>query len=134
MTGNEPQQTAGVRAAIPAVLLTGGIVLILLSFVWPRGAVSHANWSPEQAKQYQDAAVKLHGLSHASVHPSPDADPQTKRKELQQAEADYKTIRTQLDSAIDGPKHFARTIGGVGILLVLAGGFGMYYLRAPNKA
>ncbi len=134
MTGNEPQQAVSVRAAIPALLLIGGIALVLLSLVLPGRAIGRANWSQKQATQYQAASVKLHSLSHASVHPSPDADRQAMHQELQQAEADYKAIRAQLDSAIDGPKNFTRTIRAAGIVLVLAGGLGMYYVRTPAKA
>jgi len=134
MTGNDPRQPFDSWKAIPAILLTSGIVLILLSLFWPTGTVSHANWSPDQAKQYQAASVKLHGRSHASVHPSPDADPQAMRKELQQAEADYKAIRTQLDSAINGPKRFALALRAAGIAILVAGGAGMYYFRAPATA
>ena len=131
--GNKPRQSSGVLAAIPALLLIGGIALILLSIVLPGSAVRRANWSQEQATKYQAASVKLHSLSHASVHPSPDADRQAMRTELQQAEADYQAIRAELDSAINGPQNLALGMRAAGVALALAGGFGMYWFRAPAE-
>ena len=134
MTDNERDQKLDWRTALPATSLAGGILLILLSLFWPSGATSRANWSAEQAKQYQAASIKLHSLSHASVHPGTDVDPQAQRKELQQAEADYKAIRAELDSAIDRPKHLILAFRVAGVTLVAAGGLGMYYARNPPEA
>ena len=55
-------------------------------------------------------------------------------KELQQAEADYNAVRLQLDSAIDRPKRVSQLLRWTGISLMAAGGFGLYYLRAPAAA
>jgi hypothetical protein len=131
MQDSDPKRQFDWWSAISIIPLTGGIVLILLSLIWPTAAVSHGNWSPEKAKQYQSAAVKLHSLSHASLHASPDADQQAMRNELQQAEKDYQAIRSQLDSAIERPKHLAWALRVAGVALAISGGFAIYRGRAP---
>jgi hypothetical protein len=133
MKDNEAKRELDWRSAVPAALLLAGILLILASFLLPAGAVGRANWSPEQAKKYQSAAVKLHRLSHESLHPSPDADQQAARNELQQAEQDYRDMKSQLDAAITRPKYVGWGLRGLGILLLAAGGFGTVYVRAPTK-
>jgi hypothetical protein len=131
MASSEPKRELDWRTLIPAVLVIGGILLILGSLLLPTSVTGRAGWSPEQAKKYQEAAVKLHSLSHASLHTSPEADQPAKRKELQQAEADYNAIRSQLDSAIARPKKITWAIRLAGVALVAIGGFGLYHGRAP---
>ena len=104
MTDSEPEWKLDWRAALPATPLIVGIVIVVLSLFWPKGA-SQSSWSPEQAKKYQAASVELHGLSHSMAHAKPDEQAALNKK-LQQAEADYKAIRSQLDSAIDRPGEF----------------------------
>src|SRR3954464_7739875 len=98
MKASEQKRTVNWWSTLAALCITGGIVILLTSLLWPNKSTSHSNWSLEQAKQYQAASVKLHSLSHASLHADPGTDPQTARKELQQAEDDYQAIRSQLDS------------------------------------
>ncbi len=133
MTPNDQSRAVGRWAALFTFLLTGGFVLIALSLFWPGHAVSRASWSQAQAQQYQAASVKLHSLSHASLHPTSGADAQAARKALDDARTDYESIRAQLDSAIDAPKRMALIVRAIGVALILAGGIGMYYFRAPSK-
>ena len=131
MTDSDSKTELDWRSPLAAVLLASGILLVLLSLFWPSGGVAHSNWSPEQAKKYQEASVKLHSLSHASVHSSSEVDQAAMRKDLQQAEAEYNAIRTKLDSAIDQPKRFSHMLRWTGIALMAVGGWGLYRLRAP---
>jgi hypothetical protein len=127
MTDNEPERKLDWRAALPAMPLIVGIVFVLLSLFWPNGA-SQSSWSPEQAKKYQSASVELHGLSHSMAHAKPDEQAALNKK-LQQAEADYKAIRSQLDSAIDRPGRISVVLRWTGIALMAIGGLTLYLMR-----
>lgn len=132
MERNEQTPKDGRWLAIPALFFTGGIVLILLSFILPAKALSRSGWTQEQAKQYQAASLKLHNLSHASLHPTADANQAAQRKELEQADAEYKSIRAQLDAAINRPRNFAFTMRLMGGGLIAIGGAALYFGR-PNQ-
>ena len=121
------------RSALAAVALVAGIGLILLSVFCPGGSASHANWSPEQAKQYQQASLKLHSLSHAP-NTSTEAEQQAYHRELKQAEADYQAIRAKLDSAMEGSSTFLRSLRWGGAIFSAIGGFGLYRFQAPEAA
>jgi hypothetical protein len=131
MTGNSDPANFNWRFALAALSLVAGIGLILLSVFWPSGSVSHANWSPEQAKQYQQASLKLHSLSHAPNTQTETAQ-QAYHRDLKQAESDYQAIRAKLDSAIDGSSTFLRTLRWGGAVLAAIGGFGLYRFQSPE--
>lgn len=126
------QQPSTRRLAVPYILLSGGVALILFSFMLPARLLSQSNWTPEQAKQYQAASLKLHSLSHASLHSTPEADREAQQNQLKQADADYQAIRSQLDSATKRPKNiaFAMRILGAGLLIV--GGITLYFTRTQD--
>lgn len=120
------------RLTVPYILLIGGMALVLLSSLLPAKLLSPSSWSTEQAKQYQAASLKLHSLSHAALHSTPETDRKAQQKELRQADADYKDIRAQLDAATSRPKHiaFALRVFGAGLLII--GGIALYRLRTPE--
>ena len=129
---NNAKPTEGWRAAIPLVLLVGGVVLLLASFFLPSSMLGHGGWSTEDAKRYQAASVRLHTLSHTAVHAKPADQPQM-RKDLAEAQSDYESIRIQLDSAIAGPRRTALTLRIVGGLFLVAGGISAYLTRHPSE-
>src|SRR5690348_14327597 len=88
---NNAKPTEGWRAAIPLVLLVGGVVLLLASFFLPSSMLGHGGWSTEDAKRYQAASVRLHTLSHTAVHAKPADQPQM-RKDLADAQSDYESV------------------------------------------
>ncbi len=102
-----------------AGLLAVGILLLAVSFFWPGQSVSRAAWSPDQAKAYQDASLKLHSLSQETIAKA--GANKAFREKFAEAEAEYKIIRSQLDSAIDRPKHITLAIRITGSLLAIAG-------------
>jgi hypothetical protein len=83
--------------------------------------VSRSAWSPEQAKEYQAASVKLHSLSQQTVAAAGSNSDKANREKLAQAETEYKAIRSQLDSAIDRPKYITYALRIVGSLLAITG-------------
>lgn len=119
--------------AIPALLFTVGIVLILLSFILPAKALSRSGWTQDQAKRYQAASLKLHSLSQASLHPTADADPAAQHKELARADAEYKMIRAQLDAATNRPQNIAFIMRLIGGGLIAIGGTAVYLGRPERR-
>ena len=121
MADSEPAKQPTHRPAIAAGLLGMGILLLVLSFFWPGQSISRTAWSPEQAKAYQAASVKLHTLSQQTVTTAGSNSDKVNREKLAEAETEYKAIRTQLDSAIDRPKHLTYALRIVGALLAITG-------------
>jgi hypothetical protein len=131
MTASESPWELDWRAALPLVCIVAGVVLILLSVSLPKRTLNQGSWSQEQAEKYQAASVKLHSLSHSSIQSSPDSDPETIRKELQQAEKDYQAIRAQLDAALARPSKIVWVLRGIGLALLAIGGYAAYSSRNP---
>lgn len=133
MTDRKPDRKFDFRPFLAAAALVGGGGLILLSLFLPSLAISRTNWSPEQAKRYQDASIQLHSLSHAAVHAARDGTASETREKLQLAEAEYKAIRADLDSATARPARIALVLRLSGIALLAVGAFGLYYIRTPSE-
>jgi hypothetical protein len=130
MTRHESPEELDWRAALPFVCLVAGIVFLLLSVGLPKRTLNKGSWSQEQAEKYQAASVKLHSLSLALLHPSPDSDPAAQRKELEQAEKDYQAIRSQLDSALARPSQITWILRGIGMALLAIGGYSAHSMRS----
>lgn len=130
MADSESRPKLDWRAACSLICLVSGIALILVPVFLPKSILSQGSWSQEQAQKYQAASVKLHGLSMSSVNRSPDADPEAFRKELKQAEQDYAAIRSQLDSALARPSKITWILRGIGLAILVVGGFAARSLRA----
>ncbi len=127
------QPTASRGSNISAIAIIAGIGLILLSLVWPSSSLSRATWSQEQAQQFQAASVKLHDLSHGATHPTAEALAAHER-ELAKAEAEFKSIRADLDSAINRPKNHALAMRILGAILLIAGAIGIFSTRNAKQA
>jgi len=121
MADNEQSKQPARQSSLAAVLLAGGILLLVVSFFWPGQSVSRSTWSPEQAKAYQAASVKLHGLSQETVAAAGSNNDKANREKLARAEVEYKAIRSQLDSAIDRPKYITYAMRIFGSLFAIAG-------------
>jgi threonine/homoserine/homoserine lactone efflux protein len=121
MADNEQPKQPARHSSLAAVLLAGGILLLVVSFFWPGQSVSRSAWSPEQAKAYQAASVKLHGLSQETVAAAGSNNDKANREKLARAESEYKAIRSQLDSAIDRPKYMTYALRIFGSLFAIAG-------------
>ena len=121
MADNEQSKQPARQSSLAAVLLAGGVLLLVVSFFWPGQSVSRSTWSPEQAKAYQAASVKLHGLSQETVAAADSNNDKANREKLARAEVEYKAIRSQLDSAIDRPKYITYAMRIFGSLFAIAG-------------
>jgi hypothetical protein len=121
MADNEQVKQPARQSSLAIALLAGGILLFALSFVWPGQSASRAAWSPEQAKAYDVASIKLHSLSQETVAAAGSNNAKALRSKIDQAEAEYKAIRSQLDSAIDRPKHITLALRISATLLAIVG-------------
>ena len=118
---------------LSAALLLGGIGLIAWSFMGIRPSAGNSGWSRERARDYQAAAIKLHGLSHDSVHATQPEKIQAVDAELKKAHAEYDALRSELESAIARPKQVAWMLRIGGVVLALVGGGLLYKLPMPVR-
>ena len=117
--------------AIGAVL---GIALMALGLAWPLIGGGRLMYSPEQAKEYQDAGAALHAATsghahgegetpeehakHAEVDPAErDAQVAAARERFQQAEATLETARF-------AQNNLGHWFTGVGLAAAIAFGIG----------
>jgi hypothetical protein len=105
-----------------------GLLLVVASVFLPASAVSGTSWSPEQAKQYQAASVKLHSLSQTAASSTPEKQREL-RTQLHDAEKEYASRRAELDAAIRRPHRVTTLLRVAGIALAAAGGIGAYLGR-----
>ena len=105
------------------VLVIGcGMVLLVISWIWPSHALSKTACSDEQAKAYANASHKFHQLSHQNIHlPKREDHSSPFQVELAKAKVNYQELRQQLDHARSRPKYFGWFTSGLGILLVGTG-------------
>jgi hypothetical protein len=135
MTESEQaEQSLPWRAIVAAVLLVGGIGIVALSFVWTRVANPRANWSTDQARQFQAAAARLHSLSHQHAQQSQQGDRQKMNAELELAKSEYQLLEGHLDAARSRPKNVAFGLRLTGMALMAAGALGLYRSRAVSAS
>jgi hypothetical protein len=118
--------------ALAALLIVAGVGVISISFVWPTRATQRRAWSLEQAKQYQAASSKLHGLLHEKANAQPGRDV-TVRKQLDSAKAEYDALRRDLDSAMSRPQRWAWMLRLGGMLAVFLGGVLLFTLPKDRE-
>jgi cytochrome c biogenesis protein CcdA len=131
MADSEPEHRTDWRTALAIALIALGLLLVMVSVIMPAGTAGGTNWSPEQAKQYQAASVKLHSLSHSSASANPEKQRELKNQ-LQEAEKDYASRRADLDSAIGRPTRVRWILRMVGIAVAAAGGVSAYLSRKTD--
>jgi Flp pilus assembly protein TadB len=128
MADNEPEHRTDWRTALAIALIAVGLLFVVSSIIIPAGAAGGTNWSPEKAKQYQAASVKLHSLSHSSASASPEKQRELK-SQLQDAEKDYASRRADLDAAIGRPTRVRWILRMTGVAIAAAGGVSAYLSR-----
>jgi hypothetical protein len=129
MANIEPTEPTASRQLPAAIFLVAGLGLLAASFILPSQATSRGSWSPEQAQAYQRASAKLHGLSHELAHAAGSKDEPAIKEKVKEAQAEYGALRTQLDIAIDRPKHIATALQIGGSLLIAIGAIVMFAKR-----
>jgi hypothetical protein len=116
------------RQILVGILLLLGLLLLGVSFVGFGYSSSAANWSPDQAREYQAASSNLHRLSHEYAQKAATGEGQKVRAELSEAQQHYQRLRENLDAAIERPKRltwFAR----MAALILIAAGIAAFFYR-----
>jgi hypothetical protein len=135
MPASESHHVVGQRVNWPLAVLVLGVLLVVLSLLWPALSSGRAQWSDEQARAYQQISAELHGLSHSPDdgrhhthdHATPHdhaapGDPRSHAEQIAAAQARFNELRGELESAQQGPMRIAKLLWMTGILLVCAGG------------
>jgi hypothetical protein len=121
MAMTEAAATLSWRAVAAMLLLLVGLVCIALSVVWPAVSTGRSAWSDEQALAYQAASAEVHRLSMQAAATEPEKQTRALHDELNKAEAKYRDLRAELDSARSRPSRIAKMLR-IGGILLLAGG------------
>jgi hypothetical protein len=104
---------AGVAIAVGAVLIGASF----LTF----DSASRARWSAAQASEYQQAALRLHELSHAHEGAPDGGDAESVHQELAAAQKRYDAIRADLDGARQTPLLLKSVLRWGGVVIAVGG-------------
>lgn len=117
---NDWRQSIHWPQVVSIFLLIAGIGLIVRSIFIDEISIGRAAWSQQQASDFQETAIRLHGLSHEAVHAAGSADEPAVKAERKKAQAEYDALLAKLEDARKRPLRVAwfMRIGG-GILLVV---------------
>ena len=128
----EPREPLNLRPILCGLAVILGLILFAASFIWPKSSTRSANWSTEQAVEYQAASANLHRLSHEYARTAGTDEAQKVRAELDKAQSDFATLSEDLESAIRRPKRLAWYLRIGAAILVVAGAVGVFYGGSNN--
>jgi predicted negative regulator of RcsB-dependent stress response len=113
------------RDSLVAITLLSGLVMVLLSFVWPAISIGQSAWSDEKAAEYQSASADVHRLSMQAGSAAPEDQSRAQQDALADAQSKYASLRAELDAAREQPARFAKVIRYAGIVLLVGGLIGL---------
>ena len=100
-----------IKQLVPPLACGFGLVLLILSFVWPSITDPNAAWTADQAQERGDAIAELHRQSHAPVSD----------QALEHAQERMQQSNVALQDAIDRRSRFVTILKWSGIALVAIG-------------
>lgn len=121
MSTNKTPAKISLRDAFPLLLLSAGLLLIGMSFVWLAMKPSHRAWPDDKAEAYQAASAELHRLSIQTGATAPENQTRAARDQLADAQANYAALRTELDDVRSRPARIGIILRYTGILLAVVG-------------
>lgn len=126
---------AMMRVPLSVIAITAGITLIVCSVLWPRLFVTEWVWDQDQAKQYREAGVELHRLSHqhGGSPTDRDRDGEEEDAELAAARKRYEQMTAQLESARSWRDSPAAWMKWAGVSIALVGVFATLALGGREK-
>lgn len=99
-----------------------GVVLLVISFVWPLLVPQSAVWSESEAIAYEEASATFHKLSFSNVS----------EQELDEAKQAYEAEKAKLDRAVTARNTVPQYIRYVAYAVMLVGG-GMFAVARGNE-
>ena len=123
------------KPVLPVGLVLIGVVLLLLSAVWPSLFPATNNWTNEKSERLAELGSQTNLLKfqlvEAQNNPQMHAgrNPAELKEQYEQARADYDQLHAEFESARDAPEGLAQSLRGTGIALALIGGLAMFVSR-----
>jgi ABC-type transport system involved in cytochrome bd biosynthesis fused ATPase/permease subunit len=117
---------------LPLTALGVGIVLVVLSLIWP-SIIGKAVWSEQQAREHATAAAELHRLAHGHAHAADHAagvEGEHNRGSLEEAKQRYERSQDMLQRAKTYRQGTARLLRWAGTACSLLGAAGYFLLRS----
>ncbi len=114
------------KILVPLFLLVG-LLLLLLGWAWARITPTAALWNDEQAQEYTDAALALHGAAHSHEegekhdHGQEAALAAEQEQRLDAARERFANIQGDLEAARNNRNLIAEVLQTLGIAAVLSG-------------
>ena len=113
-----------------------GIVLLVLSYVWPSVSDGSGTWLPTDAERLQELERELHQLHYKlkaaeraqSVYAKEPVDGATlveDRERFQQLEQEATSLKQKLTAARDSPNRVATLLRWSGVALAILGTLGV---------
>ena len=119
---NDSSHASNRRFVLSIASLACGVVLILLSLVWPKVSTGRSQWSDVQAHKYQSVSAELHGLSHQFAHQQEEGgDVEALAQKLHSARSEFERLHGQLKAARQSPLRVATILRFLGFVLVVLG-------------
>lgn len=123
----EPRATLNLWPIASGLAVIAGLVLFAVSFIWPATSTQSADWSTEQAVEYQSASSNLHRLSHEYARTAGTEESKQVQAELDKAKSEFATLSGDLESAIARPKRLAMYLRIGACVMALVGAAGFFY-------
>ncbi len=108
-----------------------GVLLILLSVVWPRVVGTERLWSDEQARAHSVAAAELHSMAHQQKHAAgrTDDDSAGGADELEAARQRYEQSEEELLAARTFRRRTVLLLKWAGVCCSIGGAVGYFLAR-----
>ena len=115
------------KSNAPLIVVGLGVLLVLLSALWPILFPAERNWTQEKAERMTELSNTAHQLLYEAIRAKENPKPGgPDRREAQQkyddAKAELDALQAEFESNRDAPKNSAAGMRWTGIAMVLIGG------------
>jgi hypothetical protein len=123
------------KSSIAFALIGLGILLLVLSSVWPRLFPGTSTWTPEKASRWAEIKDRLHNLSflvnnpraRVSMHSGPELG--AAKAEYDRIKKEGEQLKAEFEAAAVRPSTVARVLKWTGISLAGLGIIGWYVVK-----
>jgi hypothetical protein len=103
------------------LLVAGGTLLLVLSFLIPVEMISRTTWDANKARDFQQKALRVHELTHEVGGMEGSGDAAAAQRELAEATKEYDEAKAELSSATQRPRNFKAILRWTGIATAAMG-------------